>query len=457
MENKIVRITSFELKDFKNIENGKMNFIKKGAEEPFAHSSLSGVYGQNGSGKTAIVDAFQLLKKTLEGESLDEYAYYCISAKAESTTCRFSFLVRDEDRTISNYIYEFTLTKDRQNPDGKGCFYSAEKLQYKDLENGRSFVTILSHSDSKPDVLFQPREQLTEFVNRKNRKEFVSAKEQARKDQTSFFFSERFLSLVGNESSVKPVQKVLQRLKQFAHRNLFIFSNSNNGLVSLNLGILLSISHEGSDGESTFGEVLIGNQDELPLGSFAVVKKIILQMNSLLRVIIPGLMIEVKEEGIVKDADGEEMQRYELLSSRKGVVIPLKYESAGIRKIISILDLMISMYHHQDICVVVDELDSGVSEILLGELLSILHDHAEGQLIFTSHNLRPLEAVDEWCAFFSTANPKRRFIRFTNIKGSNNLRDMFIRAAYSGGQDEDVYEDTDRMDIIWAFSGIEEN
>ena len=37
----------------------------------------------------------------------------------------------------------------------------------------------------------------------------------------------------------------------------------------------------------------------------------------------------------------------------------------------------------------IDELDSGIYEYLLGECLEVMQDKAKGQLIFTSHNLRP--------------------------------------------------------------------
>ena len=40
----------------------------------------------------------------------------------------------------------------------------------------------------------------------------------------------------------------------------------------------------------------------------------------------------------------------------------------------------------------IDELDSGIYEYLLGECLEVMQDKAKGQLIFTSHNLRPLES-----------------------------------------------------------------
>ena len=109
------------------------------------------------------------------------------------------------------------------------------------------------------------------------------------------------------------------------------------------------------------------------------------------------------------------------------------------------------MYNNDDITVAVDELDAGIFEYLLGELISILKEHGKGQLIFTSHNLRPLEVLDYTSVYFTTVNSKNKYIRFKNVKGCNNLRDMFIRAINLGGQSECLYQQTDKADIRRAF------
>ena len=48
----------------------------------------------------------------------------------------------------------------------------------------------------------------------------------------------------------------------------------------------------------------------------------------------------------------------------------------------------------------------GVFEYLLGEMLNIISEKGKGQLIFTSHNLRPLETIDKGFIAFTTTNPK---------------------------------------------------
>ena len=54
-----------------------------------------------------------------------------------------------------------------------------------------------------------------------------------------------------------------------------------------------------------------------------------------------------------------------------------RYESEGIKRIISLLNYLIALYNYPQICLVVDELDSGIFEYLLGEILSVLNDEAK--------------------------------------------------------------------------------
>ena len=57
----------------------------------------------------------------------------------------------------------------------------------------------------------------------------------------------------------------------------------------------------------------------------------------------------------------------------------MRYESEGIKKIVSILQLLIVVYNNDSITVAIDELDSGIFEYLLGEILRIISEKGNGQ------------------------------------------------------------------------------
>ena len=72
MRNSIVRIQKIELENFKNVEKGCIEFKSnpKDEENYNPKAEIIGIYGQNGSGKTALVNACDFIKKIMEGQSL---------------------------------------------------------------------------------------------------------------------------------------------------------------------------------------------------------------------------------------------------------------------------------------------------------------------------------------------------------------------------------------------------
>ncbi|WKY42822.1 hypothetical protein Q5O14_09035 [Eubacteriaceae bacterium ES2] len=61
-------------------------------------------------------------------------------------------------------------------------------------------------------------------------------------------------------------------------------------------------------------------------------------------------------------ADGDEGIRFEILSQHNNHLVPLRYESEGTTKILSVLNHMIAIYNDPGICVAIDELDAGIYE-----------------------------------------------------------------------------------------------
>ena len=189
----------------------------------------------------------------------------------------------------------------------------------------------------------------------------------------------------------------------------------------------------------------------IPEKAIELVKNIIDNMNIVLQQLVPGLTIGVVDLGPEVSKEGKIGRLIQLMSLKNEKAIPFQYESEGIKKIVSILQLLTVVYNNPSITVAIDELDSGIFEYLLGELLNIISEKGKGQLIFTSHNLRPLETIDKGFIAFTTTNPDNRYIRMTNVKVNNNLRDFYYRDIVLGEQSEPVYSPTNNYEIALAF------
>ena len=66
MTNSVVRLVDIQIQNFKNVKNGHLNLTNRRKQ---FRASVLGLYGQNGSGKTALIDALQMLKHILSGQS----------------------------------------------------------------------------------------------------------------------------------------------------------------------------------------------------------------------------------------------------------------------------------------------------------------------------------------------------------------------------------------------------
>ncbi|MBO1912012.1 ATP-binding protein, partial [Microvirga sp. 3-52] len=154
----------------------------------------------------------------------------------------------------------------------------------------------------------------------------------------------------------------------------------------------------------------------LPLDLFETLDQVVSQTNIVLQTIIPGLQIKIRQINKQTLSDGNEGVRFEFLSRKGEIELPLRSESEGTLKIISILSTLIAVYNNPNACVVIDELDAGIFEYLLGEILEVLNENAMGQLFFTSHNLRIVEVLPIQNLWFTTLNENDRYHQLKGVE-----------------------------------------
>lgn len=459
MDKRAVRIKSICIENFKNVNNGKIELENRRKKY---RTSIVGLYGQNGSGKTALIDAIQLLKYALSGRVVpNKYADY-INIGAPFSTLKFQFEVRDE-RGSYQIWYEFSMKKkvDETSQNMEDVNGSDMKIRavifdevlaygYSSLDEKVRKGTFI---DTRTDEVFVPKAKFYELVGneRSITTELLVAKRLAEVTSRSFIFSRELLQVIRDNCKNEKYNYMIERLVSFGNRELFVINTENSGIISMNV-LPLSFKYKGKDSEAV-GNLMfsLNTPSFIPEETLSVVHKIIDNMNIVLKQLVPGLTIGIVDLGIALLENGEKGRCIQLMSYKNSKEIPFQYESEGIKKIVSILQLLIVVYNNPSITVAIDELDAGVFEYLLGELLNIISEKGKGQLIFTSHNLRPLETIDKGFIAFTTTNPNNRYIRMTNVKGNNNLRDFYYRDIVLGEQSEQVYCPTNNFEIALAF------
>ncbi|WP_249661568.1 AAA family ATPase [Lysinibacillus fusiformis] len=435
----IIKIKKIKLKNLRNVRHGEVTLAV--SFESFLQANVVGLYGQNGSGKTTIVDAFGLLKTLISGwlaeVKLPPQEKRLILAGEDTASLDFEFLVENQFGTFFVHYY-VELQEDQHR-----LYTTLERLTYRENDKGKRSKVLMAMTEkgiqirnlNLPDLSEQARIQL------------LVIQQLARKEYRSFLFHKDLKPLLQERLTEQEIQLIKNIAVDF-NRDLHVVNNQNIAPLFEERIMPFSIHLEKTRGQIPYD---LKGPALLPEDEFYALCEVIEQSNRVLATIIPGLTIKINIITKQTMDDGGQGIRFEFLSQRGEQELPLRTESEGILKIISILSVLIAVYNNPNACVVIDELDSGVFEYLLGELLTVIDEEGKGQLVFTSHNLRVLEVLAIKNLWFTTTNENHRYMQLKGIKEINNARDVYLRAIQLGGQDEEVYKETKTFKIKRAF------
>lgn len=435
----IVRVKNVQVHNLKNVKQGL--FATNSTFETLEEADIIGFYGQNGSGKTAIVEAFSLLKSLLSTSLyksfLPKKSKNLLYAGEQHLKLSYEFLiVNDFGEFIAKYEVALKVVHERLQ-------VVNEVLAYRENAKGKRFKELVS----KHGETLKIRKLPTNKLNQDDRVTVLVANKLALTNYTSFIFREELKEVFEKHLDPSALAIINNLGREFAS-DLHVIGNVQYGLLIANMIMPFSVHIKNKRGNipTEMQDTLLMNKE-----AYQTIQEVIAQINIVLASIIPGLEIKINQINEQKLANGEDGIRFEFLSKRGETQLPLHCESEGILKMISILSTLIAVYNNPNTCVVIDELDAGVFEYLLGELLVVLSEGGKGQLFFTSHNLRILEVLPSSCIWFTTTNEDQRYIQLKGIKKLNNVRDVYLRAVQLGGQEEPLYEETSLFDIKRSF------
>lgn len=443
----IIKLKRLTIEHIKNVSHGSVDFTYKNKS-----LNVVGIYGANGSGKTTLVDAVALVKQIVEAGLINKPADYQhnlidLIDFTQDNPARVSITLATAEADVT---YVVTLSREAES-----SVINEEEVYYKANKKGSRSRLLLHYRRGfswQKDIPV-PLDGLTKGVEKKiqvtqNLVELRVLSELVDERAGSFLFNKNMLRILSTRTIFSnQLLTVLETFKQFS-LNLTIYSSKISGQIYSDIFLPLSFSVD-----QAFGMVPIptdGTKNIRP-EVYSVGVKIFEQINEVLPVLIPNLTISLAKKDVVMSQNGDEFLTVETIAHRDEHNFPLRCESDGIKKIISILSTLINVYNHENVVAVIDELDAGIYEYLLGELVSVMSDRAKGLLIFTSHNLRPLEVLPYQKIEFTTVNPKNRYITIRNIKPTNNLRDVYLRAIQLGGMEEKVFNYNNEIDIKRAF------
>lgn len=117
-------------------------------------------------------------------------------------------------------------------------------------------------------------------------------------------------------------------------------------------------------------------------------------------------------------------------------------ESAGTQQILDIVKMLLGLFC--GVTVVYDEIDTGIHDLLLNNIISSLIGEISGQLIITTHNTMLLEVIDTKSAYVIRTdylgNKEVKCFDEFSLQNTNNARNKYLKGLFGGTPFVDIID-----------------
>lgn len=449
-----IRLTAVELQNIKSVGSGRVDFPINENIEKEGYSNVFGIYGPNGSGKTAMISAFSIVKDIVCGVNVNKARIAeLINNKANKARIALEFICFDNKNDFK-FRYELSLVTKKID------FFDGTAKKIKAVSINEESLSCLGGKDEKATKKFastvlndqgfniSPNTHYNSFF----KDDLDSIVEQFFKSKFgvySFLLSDMFLRRLKTHEEFGVYASSLNEFKKFITVNLFVIDQAHNNDIFLNLNYRSAKDNCIVQMNSSFVNYRIILPDE----EFTNYKRSIDAANVLIAALVPNLEISIDPRTITDTVIGNNVRgkSFEIVSIRDGDFLPMSLESNGIRSLFAIASLLITAYNDRSVTIAIDEFDSGIFEYLLGGLLEIYKESGKGLFIFTSHNLRPLEILGKNNVYFTVTKNKNIFKKYPYIQPGANFRNQYIRSLYLSSDEDDFHFSVKKGDIRKAF------
>ncbi len=435
-----IRFSSLECENFGCIKNA--SFSMSGSGKP-DKSDIMGIFGQNGSGKSTIVRIFAFLRLLLCGSGIEDAGQYVkVSEDSASIHADFEIYGADTPKKISYYI-RIKKTIDKWSISEEkiiliGSDGSNEKKSF--VYNPSDAINIISPRNVKNELsaFIDKNSNLYEGVT--SQIFFLVQKENCYFYNTSYIFNQKFLDLYESycASSEESIFDYILLMNDYARNYLFVVTDNflNEQFVAQKaLPVILPNQRVSKHGEMSYfslkfeGPILAREASD---GDFLA---FISRLNMLLSAMCPNVKLGAKKSS---SPSYDNRTYYDVFTIRNGCEIPLVYESLGIKKIISMMNIMLMAYGNSSVLFVIDEFDCSIHELVIETFFKVFTQKkgGGGQIVFTSNNLHLLELLDKNQCCFAIASEKNAITHLKYVKPNNNLRSLYMSLIKNGGDDK---------------------
>ena len=420
-------IKSIEIKNFKTIKDSKIEFKR----------NLSAIYGPNGTGKTAIIEVLDIMKSYfinpfMKCETLEKKILKGISIGEKN-------LIIDIIFSIDEFDYKILVEFNKYTDDS--LYVSREELSFKETNSKRKFKNIVKIVNNEnllsPEIYIENSTKNNFDILEKSILSHIEGG--AKRFINDFANLSSYLSLIMKYSNIKDIEKfsVPEKLSlvmthfskiEKIFLDMVIITLEEQALYNLNLLIPMNIHTNKVHGtlavnyRDSIGNIYTEKEAE-------ILEETVKEINSIFSTIIPNSKLSTERK--ITSLEGEELKvGVNIYVEREGRKLLLDQESTGVIKLVSLLSIILYYIKDKNAIVAIDEFDIHIFEYLLALFLEKVALYAKGQLIFTAHNLLPMEKLDKESIIISTKDEKKG-VSYVYLKGASvttNLRQKYLRS-----------------------------
>lgn len=422
--------TYVKAKNFKSLKDIEFNLNKTKTKT----NQFISIYGENGSGKTNIVELFKLLQQLIMSRATD-----IAMNKMPKEFWKIQEEMSDQLPTEIRQIFQlsFNLKEYRMLDEEE-----ATEIEYGFKINNKDGFYYIKFDDEiieeklyymagkQRAYLFQINKEKNKITKNLNKNIFINEKynEELIDGIDKYWGKYTFLSLLSFE--------IIEKNKDYINNNI------SKNIIEVIDRIWLMTVHvdKGALKIMPDGFVKVRKLNNIQKG---IVKKDklpeIKKYENVLNIFFTQAYADIKE---VKYEINEKEDRihYELYFNKMigGQIksIPSRLESDGTRRILNQFDTIIGSLLGET--VIIDEIDNGIHDVLMKNIIMSIKDEITGQLIITTHNTLLLEILPKENIYILSTdyngNKTINSIKEYGIKiqKNNNARDLYFKGIFGG-------------------------
>ena len=442
----LIYLLNMSVSGIKSIKNEiRLDFYKKTVDRKFNPDKyrIKAIYGENGSGKSAIVTAVKIFQDIiikdnyLNESKTQDFLKEIINKETQRFGFSCEFLVKASDSKLFVYKYSIELGKNDQ-----GLYEIRSEALW--IKNG-------NYSNDNYHSVFESQSGELKYVDASD-----ELREILEKKSLNLLISHSFISIyIMNMKSDRDVIK-----EKTPDRDLFI-----HFLLCVTLVIIIKVYLEEEDQHELYflrnslknslgngalqkeglfenGEFVnvfsSVNEKRINKEDFEEYKKKIEQLTQFIRLFKADLVridIDAKENG--------DQYECELNLNYGTYRINKEFESTGIKKLIRLFDCF-SLASTVGI-VFIDEMDANLNDVYLCNLIEYFMYYGTGQLCFTTHNLDPMTVLKHNKNSIDFLSSDNHLVSWTS-RGNASPEN-----CYKNGMIEDSPFNIDATDFIGIF------